>query len=68
VFRSVIVAAALSVSSKSINRIQLNLAQAARSISKILGEDYIGEDDEVINSFMLQANIVDSGVFFGRFG
>jgi len=51
VFRSAIVAAALSVSSDGINKIHLNAAWASRSISKILDEDYLGEDDQIISNF-----------------
>lgn len=47
----VIAVAALSVSSEGINRIHLNISQASRSISKILGEDFLGDDDDVISSF-----------------
>lgn len=50
-FRSAIAAAVLSVSSDGINRTHLNATQASRSISKILDEDYLGEDDEIISNF-----------------
>lgn len=51
VFRSAIVVAVLSVSSDGTNRIHLNASQAARSISKILNEDYLGDNNEIISSF-----------------
>lgn len=53
VFRSAIAAAALSASSNGINRFRLNAAQASRSLSKILDEDYLGEDDEIISRFSI---------------
>jgi len=55
VFRSAIAAAALSVSSEGMNKFHLNSAQATRSINKILGEDYLGDDDEIIRSFSVES-------------
>lgn len=51
VFRFAIAAAALSISSDGINRIHLNAIQVAWSISKILDEDYLGDDNEIISNF-----------------
>ena len=53
--RSAIAAATLSISSEGIknrNRIILNEAEAARSISKIISEDFMGNDEEVLSKFM----------------
>lgn len=60
VFRSAIVAAALSVSSDGIrnrNRILLNEEEVAWTISKIIGEDYLGNDEEVISKIMISDGI-----------
>lgn len=54
-FRAAIADAALSVSSEGINnrnKILLNEAEAVLAVSKILGEDYSGDDEEVISKFM----------------
>lgn len=56
VFRSAIDAAALSVSSDGINnrnRIILNESQAAWIVTKIVGTDYLGNDEEVISKIMV---------------
>lgn len=56
VFRSAVAAAALSVSSEGINnrnRILLNEAQAVWTVTKIMGEDYMGNDEEVISKIMV---------------
>lgn len=56
VFRSAIDAAALSVSSDGINnrnRIILNESQAAWTVTKIVGTDYLGNDEEVISKIMV---------------
>lgn len=58
-YRSAIAAAdlsSLSVSSEGItnrNRILLNEAQAVWSVAKIMGEDYMGDDEEVISKIMI---------------
>lgn len=56
VFRAAIAAAALSVSSDGIknrNRIILDEEEAAWTMSKIIEEDYMGEDEEVVSKFMV---------------
>ncbi|KAI8549795.1 hypothetical protein RHMOL_Rhmol06G0053100 [Rhododendron molle] len=56
VFRSALAAAALSVSTEGINnrnRILLNESQAVRTVTKIMGTDYFGNDEEVISSIMV---------------
>lgn len=56
VFRSTIAAAALSVSTDGINnrnRILLDEAQAVLSVTKIMGEDYVGDEEEVISRIMI---------------
>lgn len=53
--RSAIASAALSISSEGIrnrNKLILNEEEAALAISKIVGEDYMGEDEEVISKLM----------------
>lgn len=53
--RSAIASAALSISSEGFrnrNRLILNEDEAARSVSKIIGEDFSGDDDEVISKLM----------------
>lgn len=52
VFRSAIAAAALSISSNGIknrNRIILDEEEVAWTVSKIMEEDFMGDDDEVIS-------------------
>lgn len=54
--RSAIASAALSISSEGIrnrNRIILDEEEAARTISNIIGEEYLGIDEEVISKFMV---------------
>ena len=49
-------AAAMSVSTKGIinrNRIVLSESKAAWSVTKILGTDYMGTDEEVISRIMV---------------
>lgn len=56
VLRAAIATAALSVSSDGIknrNRIILDEEEAACTMSKIIGEDYMGEDEEVMSKFMV---------------
>lgn len=53
--RSAIASAALSISSDGIknrNRLILNEVEAAQTVSKIIGEDFLGDDDEVISNLM----------------
>lgn len=53
--RSAIASAALSISSdgfKRRNRLILNEEEAAFSVSKIIGEDFLGDDEEVISKLM----------------
>ncbi|KAI8524000.1 hypothetical protein RHMOL_Rhmol13G0115300 [Rhododendron molle] len=52
-FRSAIAAAALSAFSEDTNRLHLDDAKAARSFEKILDEDYLGDDEEVLSKFMI---------------
>lgn len=56
VFRSAIAAAALSVSTVVItnkNGILLNELQAVWTVTKMVGTDYMGNDEEVISKFMV---------------
>ncbi|GFS40280.1 hypothetical protein Acr_00g0067550 [Actinidia rufa] len=56
VYRSAMAAVALSVSSEGItnrNRLLISESNAAWSITKILGTDYMGKDDEVISTIMV---------------
>lgn len=61
VFRSAIAAAALSVSTEGTrnrNRIILDEKKAAWTITKIIGEDFMGNDEEVISRIMITDDIV----------
>lgn len=66
VFRSAIAAAALSVSSissggiKNRNKLILNEEEAVRTVTKIVGEDYLGSDDEVLSNFMVTDSLEGS--------
>lgn len=56
VFRSAIAAAALSIFSDGINyrnRIILNESQAAWTVTKIVGTDYLGNDEEFISKIIV---------------
>ncbi|KAI8523447.1 hypothetical protein RHMOL_Rhmol13G0074300 [Rhododendron molle] len=53
VFRSAIAAAALSAFSRDTNRLHLDDAKTTWSIEKILGEDYLGVDEEALSKFMI---------------
>ncbi|KAI8562171.1 hypothetical protein RHMOL_Rhmol03G0014000 [Rhododendron molle] len=56
VFRSAIAATALSVSTEGIiirNRILLNESQAAWTVTRIIGADYLGNDEEIISKIMV---------------
>ena len=56
VFRSAMAAAALSVSTEGINnrnKILLSESKAAWSVTKILGIDYMGNDEEVFSRIMV---------------
>ncbi|KAI8561024.1 hypothetical protein RHMOL_Rhmol04G0303500 [Rhododendron molle] len=56
VFRSAIAAAALSVSTEGIinrNRILLNESQAAWTVTRIIGADYLGNDEEIMSKIMV---------------
>lgn len=56
ILRASIAAAALSISSDGIktrNMIILDEEEAAWTVSKIIGEDYMGNDEEVISKFMV---------------
>ncbi|KAI8535023.1 hypothetical protein RHMOL_Rhmol10G0142700 [Rhododendron molle] len=56
VFHSALAAAALLVSTEGINnrnRILLNESQAVWTVTKIMGADYFGNDEEVISSIMV---------------
>lgn len=53
-------AAALSVSTEGIrnrNRIILNEKEAAWTVTKIIGEDFMGNDEEVISRIMITDDI-----------
>lgn len=55
VFKSAIAAAALSISSNGIknrNRIILNEEEAVWAVTKIMEEDFMGDEDEVISKIM----------------
>lgn len=68
VYRSAIAATALSVASissggiKNRNRIILNEEEAVWTVTKIIGEDYLGNDEEVFSKIM----VADSLEGFGR--
>lgn len=56
VFRSAMAAVALSVSTEGINnrnRILLNEAEAVLTVTKIMGEDYLGNEEEIISKIMV---------------
>lgn len=64
VFRSAMAAAAISVSSEGImnrNKILLSESKAAWSITKILGTDFMGDDEEVISKIMVTEEEAEQG-------
>ncbi|GFS31541.1 hypothetical protein Acr_00g0017960 [Actinidia rufa] len=68
VFRSVMAAAAFSISIEGItnrNRILIGEAKAAWSVTRILGTDYMGNDEDVISRIMVTDEEAELGDVLG---